>query len=121
MVMALSTRSTKHRISAGSDGGRRDLRRAWTSLALLLGFVIGAVWVMNSVPWDLSFWASELVLVAGMVVVLLFAAGAIRFGRRADTKGAEAGRIPVAIGFGIGGLSFVWALIPIIAHLAGFE
>jgi hypothetical protein len=108
-------------MSAGSDDGRRDLRRAWTSLALLIGFVIGAVWIMNSVTWDLSFWASELVLVAGMMVILLFAAGAILFGRRAQTRGEEAGRIPVAIGFTIGGLSLVWALIPIVAHLAGFE
>lgn len=91
------------------------------SLALLLGFVIGAVWIMNSVAWDLSFWASELVLVAGMVVVLLFAAGAILFGRRAYAKGEEAGRIPVAIGFTVGGFSLVWALIPIVAHLTGFE
>ena len=108
-------------MSAASDEGRRDLRRAWASLALLLGFVLGAVWVMNSDTWDLSFWASELVLIAGTVVVLLFAAGAILFGRRAYLNGEEGGRIPVAIGSTIGGLSLVWALIPIVAHVSGFE
>lgn len=118
--MSLSTRSTGPRISAGA-GGQRHLRWAWTSLALIVVFIIGAVWVMNSVTWDLSFWASELVLVAGLAVVLLFAAGAIVFGRRAMRQGEEAGRIPVAIGYTIGGLSLVWAVIPIVGRLAGFE
>lgn len=119
--MSLPTRSTRQHMSAGFHDGRRDLRRAWASLALLLGFVVSLVWIMNSVTWDLSFWASALVLVAGVIVVLLFAAGAILFGRRAVGEGEDAGSIPVVIGFGIGGFSIVWALIPIVAHLAGFE
>jgi FtsH-binding integral membrane protein len=120
-MMSLSTRSSRQRLSAGPDDARRHLRRAWASLALLLGFVIGTVWVMNSVTWDLSFWASELVFIAGMVVVLLLAAGAILFGRRAMREGEDAGRTPVAVGFTIGGISLVWVFIPIVAHLAGFE
>lgn len=108
-------------MSAGSDDGRRDLRRAWTSLALLLGYVIGGVWIMNSVSWDLSFWAAELTLVVGMLVVLLFAAGAILFGRRAIREGRDGGRTPVVIGFVVGGLSIVWAVVPIIGRLAGLE
>jgi FtsH-binding integral membrane protein len=121
MVMSLSTQSSRHSMSAGSQDGKRDLRRAWASLALLLGSIIAAVWIMNSVTWDLSFWASYLVLVAWVVVVLLFAAGAILFGRRAMREGEDAGRTPVVLGYAIGGLSLVWAVIPIIGHLAGFE
>jgi hypothetical protein len=119
--MSLTTRSSREGMSTGSDGGRRDLRRAWTSLGLLLGFVIGAVRVMNSLTWDPSFWAAELVLVASVAVVPLLAAGAVRFGRRARAKGEEGGRIPIAIGFAVGGLSLGWALLPIAGHLAGFE
>jgi membrane protein YdbS with pleckstrin-like domain len=78
-------------MSAGSKDGRADLRRAWTSLVLLIAFIIGLVWVMNSVTWDLSFWAGELILVLGMVIVLLLAAGAILFGRRAIREGKAAG------------------------------
>jgi hypothetical protein len=120
-MMSLSTRSSRQRLSAGADDARRHLRRAWASLALLLGFVIGEVWVMNSVTWDLSFWASALVAVVGLVVVLLFAGGAILFGRRAMREGEDAGRTPVTVGFTIGGISLVWVFIPIVAHLAGFE
>jgi len=119
--VSLPTRSTRQHMSAGFHDGRRDLRRAWVSLALLLGFVVSLVWIMNSVTWDLSFWTSALVLIAGVIVVLLFAAGAILFGRRAVGEGEDAGSIPVVVGFGIGGFSIVWALIPIVAHLAGFE
>lgn len=117
--MSLSTRSPGRRMSAGLDG-RRDLRWAWTSIGLICAFVIGAVWVMNSVRWDLSFWASELVLVAGVAIVLLFAAGAILFGQRAVREGQDAGRIPVSIGYTIGGLALVWAVVPIVGRLAGF-
>jgi hypothetical protein len=120
VVMALSTRPTRPRMRAGSDDGRRDLRRAWTSIALLLGSIVGGVWIMNRASWDLSFWASELVLVAGTTVVLLLAAAAFFFGRRAGTRGEPAGRVPGAIGLTIGGLSLLWALLPIAAHLAGF-
>jgi hypothetical protein len=119
--MSLSPRSTRQQVSAGSDDGRRDLLLAWASLVLLLGSIIGGVLIMNSLTWDPSFWVSALVLVDGLVVVLLFAGGAILFGRRAMGEGEDAGRIPVAIGGTIGGLSFVWVLIPIVAHLAGFE
>ncbi|HEX6400288.1 MAG TPA: hypothetical protein VF108_07470 [Actinomycetota bacterium] len=118
--MSLSTRSPGRRTSIGFHG-RRDLVVAWTSLALVCLFTGGAVWVMNAVSWDLSFWASELVLVAGVAVVLLFAGGAILFGQRAVREGQEAGRIPVVIGYTIGGMALIWAVIPIVGRLSGFE
>jgi hypothetical protein len=49
------------------------------------------------------------------------AAGAILFGRRAIREGKAAGEAPVVIGFVVGGLSIVWAVVPIIGRLAGFE
>lgn len=119
--MSHSARSTRQWMSADSKDGRADLRRAWTSLVLILAFIIGLVWVMNSVTWDLSFWAAYLILVLGMVIVLLLAAGAILFGRRAIREGKAAGEAPVVIGFVVGGLSIVWAVLPIIGRLAGFE
>lgn len=119
--MSHSTRSTRQWMSADSKDGRADLRRAWTSLVLLIAFIIGLVWVMNSVTWDLPFWSAYLILVLGMVIVLLLAAGAILFGRRAIREGKAAGEAPVVIGFVVGGLSIVWAVLPIIGRLAGFE
>lgn len=118
--MSISTHPPGRRMSTGFHG-RRELRRAWTSLALVCAFIVGAVWVMNSMSWDLSFWASELVLVAGVAVILLFASGAILFGQRAVRDGQDSGRIPVAIGYTIGGLALVWAVVPIVGRLAGFE
>jgi len=119
--LSFSTRSTRQQVPPASRDGRRTLLLAWASLASLLAFIIGAVWTMNSFTWDPTFWVSALVLVAGLVVVLLFSGGAILLGRRARAEGVDAGRIPIAIGGTIGALSFIWVLIPIVAHLAGFE
>jgi hypothetical protein len=120
IVMSISTRS-RTGTPTRSGGGARDLRRAWTSLALLLVFSVGAVWGMNTVAWEPSFWISELVLVAGTLIALVFAAGGIFFGRRALRAGEEGGRAPVVIGSTVGALSIAWAVIPIIARLLGFE
>ena len=119
--MSISTRSSRPRASTGTGRGRRDLRRAWTSLACLFVFSIGAAWVMNATTWEPSFWISELVLIAGTVVVLLFAAGGVLFGRRALRAGGDGGRAPVVIGIVIGAVSIAWAVIPIVGRLIGFE
>lgn len=96
---------------------------AWVAVAVMIALLaamplIGSALEMGD---ENPFWVGALSLVGFLVVLLVFATGAIRFGLEARAEGREAGIVPAAIGGAIGGLFALLVLAVIVGHLAGFE
>lgn len=119
--MSLSTHRSHDRADTPSDPARRDLVRAWIAVAVMIVMLaamplIGSLGIEGS-----SFWLQYLALAAFLVVLLVLAAGAIRFGLDARRAGKESGILPAAIGGAIGGLFALLVVAVLLARLVGFE
>lgn len=119
--MSLSTHPSHDRVDAPYDAARRGLVRAWLAVAVMIVMLaamplIGSLGIEGS-----SFWVQYLALTSFLVVLLVLAAGAIRYGLDARRAGKDSGIVPAAIGGAIGGLFALLVVAVLVAHLVGFE
>lgn len=99
----------------------RDVLVAWAMVVAMVVLFVTTASIMNRIAWDPSFAVAMLVFGLLVSVMLLLAATAVRFGRRARLRGSEAGIVPAAIGGTIGALLLLLAVVTLVGHALGFE
>jgi len=118
--VSVSARPSAGHRPAKSEPGGHDLVRAWVS-AIVLVALLGTMPLIGELAEDLSFGVEVLLLAAFTLVVVLFGAGAVGYGRRARTEGRASGLIPATIGGFLAGFFVLIQLAALVGHLVGFE
>lgn len=114
--MASSRGSPASRGRAGAD-----TFRSWGAVVLMITSVVTMASIMNRLDRQPSFLVSMSIFGAGVAVMLLLAAIAVRFGLRAQRAGNPGGIVPAALGGALGASAVLLAVATLVGHAFGFE
>ncbi len=83
--------------------------------------LVGMSVIMTRLDLDLSYDRSATIRGIGVAVVVLLAAAALRYGRRAQRQGHASGMVAAVLAGTIGSWVVLLTILSTIAHLVGFE